>query len=204
MPHPRAKYDEREQALLAKGICMDCAKRPRRGTSPRCAECLSRCAKRNRDQYQVWKAAGVCTWCGGERLTGYVSCEQCVTDGRNYFRVRREERLLRDQARRRRLMDDVFGHYGNVCACCGESEREFLTIDHVNNDGGHHRRKYPASGGGVGLYLWIKRHGYPDDLQLLCMNCNWGKMRCRGICPHKQVSGYELRSPIEDVPLVWQ
>jgi hypothetical protein len=40
---------------------------------------------------------------------------------------------MRDKHQRNR--DLVFAHYGEQCACCGESERLFLTIDHINNDG---------------------------------------------------------------------
>jgi len=27
----------------------------------------------------------------------------------------------------------VYEHYGNKCGCCGETHREFLTIDHIND-----------------------------------------------------------------------
>lgn len=44
------------------------------------------------------------------------------------------------QAYRQRIKQKVFDHYGERCACCGETERLFLTLDHVNNDGAEHRR----------------------------------------------------------------
>ena len=37
--------------------------------------------------------------------------------------------------------EKVFDHYGWVCACCGEAEPLFLTIDHVNNDGADVEKK---------------------------------------------------------------
>lgn len=82
----------------------------------------------------------------------------------------------------RKLQDTVFNRYGNKCACCGESEKTFLSIDHKNNDGAHHRKKI-----GIGhiLFRWIIDNDFPDTLQLLCCNCNIGKYRNGGICPHE-------------------
>lgn len=77
---------------------------------------------------------------------------------------------------------DVFKHYGNKCNCCGETELLFLSMDHVNNDGNIFRKKIHS---GYKTYIWIRRNNYPKDLQLLCMNCNFGKARNGGVCPHK-------------------
>lgn len=80
------------------------------------------------------------------------------------------------------IRDEVISHYGPNCRCCGESNRIFLTIDHVNNDGylaPRHRR------GGSLLYRWLKVHKFPDGFQTLCFNCNQGKHRNGGICPHQ-------------------
>ena len=80
--------------------------------------------------------------------------------------------------------------YGGKCACCGESNPLFLTIDHVNNDGYKIR---PRNKKGVAVanersghyYVRIIKEGFPSYLQLLCWNCNCGKARNKGICPHK-------------------
>lgn len=80
--------------------------------------------------------------------------------------------------------DLVFEHYGNVCNCCSEGNKLFLTIDHINNDGFAERW---LSGGriiGVQLYQKIVKANYPDSYQLLCMNCNFGKRMNNGVCPH--------------------
>lgn len=80
---------------------------------------------------------------------------------------------------------DVFEHYGRVCSCCGESEYDFLSIDHINNDG--HLEKWPSGRiiSGKQLYQKIVKAGFPDTYQVLCMNCNFGKRMNNGICPHK-------------------
>lgn len=89
------------------------------------------------------------------------------------------------------IRDEVYSHYGNKCACCGESQVMFLTIDHVNNDGNVHRSKVfggsNKAGGGHKMNCWIKKNNYPKGIQLLCYNCNNGKHRNGGICPHKAV-----------------
>lgn len=73
------------------------------------------------------------------------------------------------------------------CQCCGESIIEFLTIDHINNDGADHRRKITKrkDWGGHMFYQWIIKNDFPDDLQVLCGSCQLGKKINGGICPHK-------------------
>lgn len=77
----------------------------------------------------------------------------------------------------------VFGHYGSECACCGEKEALFLTIDHVDNDGHLHRRE-PGRSSHNNIYGWLVRSGFPEGFQTLCSNCNHGKHRNNGVCPH--------------------
>lgn len=92
------------------------------------------------------------------------------------------------------LRREVINAYGGMkCACCGETEEQFLSIDHINNDGADHRRKLTGKTGKVvgitgGMYLWIKRNNYPPTFQVLCMNCNFGKARNGGVCPHQSKS----------------
>ena len=78
----------------------------------------------------------------------------------------------------------VYEAYGNKCACCGETEPLFLTLDHVNNDG-HIERKAFSQGN---LYGRVIREEFPDRFQLLCWNCNQGKRRNNGVCPHQEGS----------------
>jgi hypothetical protein len=91
---------------------------------------------------------------------------------------------LRDYYKRR--MHDarkaLFAVYEPVCACCGESNTAFLTLDHVNNDG----KKDRLLGKRVWeLYLQAAREKDQARFQVLCWNCNMGKAKNGGICPHK-------------------
>lgn len=81
-----------------------------------------------------------------------------------------------------KLRKTVYDHYGNKCICCGESNYLFLTIDHINNDGGKHR--LAGVYGGATTYNYIIKNNFPTDLQILCWNCNCGRQRNKGICPH--------------------
>lgn len=80
----------------------------------------------------------------------------------------------------------VFEMYGgSFCACCGETELCFLSIDHINNDGFAARKRGEHPSGGTAFYRWLMRSKYPPGFQVLCMNCQFGKKNNRGICPHQ-------------------
>jgi hypothetical protein len=83
----------------------------------------------------------------------------------------------------------AFLAYGGFrCACCGETEPMFLTIDHIENDGNVHRRATRTKGGSE-FFAWLRRQGYPPGFQVLCRNCNWGKHANGGVCPHQSTEG---------------
>ncbi len=92
--------------------------------------------------------------------------------------------------RRDLLKAQIYAAYGGTrCGCCGETEPMFLSIDHVNNDG-YSMRKNKIHGSGALLmeYIWRsyrKTGQWPRGFQILCMNCQHGKSRNNGICPHQ-------------------
>lgn len=91
----------------------------------------------------------------------------------------REQQRVYDLSVKRRIIEA----YGGKCTCCGEETLEFLTIDHVNNDGAEDRRQNGKKSGGK-LYRWLIKNGFPkEDYQLLCYNCNCAK-GFFGYCPH--------------------
>lgn len=88
---------------------------------------------------------------------------------------------------RQKLKKEVLEHMGGKCACCGETEIEFLSMDHVNNDGAKHRRKTGVGmRGGGDIWRYIRDHNYPSSFQILCHNCNWSKYIGNGVCVHKR------------------
>jgi hypothetical protein len=80
-------------------------------------------------------------------------------------------------------------HYsgGDIkCVCCGERNIDFLTLDHVNNDGAAHRRSMGAAKvGGQSFYARLRVAGYTyRDLVVACFNCNMARALHGGRCPH--------------------
>lgn len=56
---------------------------------------------------------------------------------------------------------------------CGFDDIHALCLDHINDDGGEHRKA--TSGyrmGGTNFYKYIRKYGYPSNLQVLCANHN--------------------------------
>lgn len=80
--------------------------------------------------------------------------------------------------------DRAVEHYGGKCACCGETERAFLVIDHIHGGGNEHRKQEKITGAN-NIGAWLKKHGYPEGFQVLCANCNTAKEK-EGGCPHAQ------------------
>lgn len=95
-----------------------------------------------------------------------------------------ESCLSKSRTRRLRIRYEALVHYSGPepsCACCGESDYRFLTLDHVEGGGVHDRPQTEKYGGLAG---WLRARGYPDGFQVLCWNCNSGK-GVYGVCPHK-------------------
>lgn len=75
--------------------------------------------------------------------------------------------------------------YGGKCSCCGEAEHRFLTLEHVNRDGGKHRAAVGKSA--LTVYMDLKRRGWPKDgYTVFCWNCNMAT-RYGEPCPHRVI-----------------
>ena len=75
------------------------------------------------------------------------------------------------------------------CVCCGERNIDFLTLDHINNDGAAHRRSLGLGrGGGTHFYTHLRVTGYTyRDLVVACFNCNMARAHLGGRCPHTEL-----------------
>lgn len=106
---------------------------------------------------------------GGKRLA--YDCKPCENEN--------------ERRRKIRYKIECIIAYGGKCVCCGETIMEFLTIDHIFNDGAEDKKNYSGSGGHVWKYL--RDLGYPKDrYQLMCFNCNCAKGHF-GSCPHEML-----------------
>ena len=160
----------------------------------RCSQCKRR--KPLREFYFVGEP------CGRYRRG---DCRACVNE-RLRRQTERSKEWLRDHCRawfhkHRRLLasanavvtpklspyyrlqhEAIMAYGGYCCTCCGIDEPFFLTIDHVDGNGGKQRRK---TGTGTPFYSWLRDHSYPPGFQVLCSNCNHGRYRNGGTCPHE-------------------
>jgi len=127
--------------------------------------------------YEIWKNSDRCVNCGAtEREANTLKCSACND-------IARRASLIYA----RKLRTEAFAAYGGAkCACCGETEIMFLSIDHIDGNGSEHRRQIAEGHNSNNFYLWLRKHGYPAGFQVLCQNCNVGKWRNSGICPHQQ------------------
>lgn len=100
------------------------------------------------------------------------------------MRLAESEKTKRNQDKQRRAVYDAYGGY--KCNCCGEAEKMFLSIDHVHNDGADMRKAKLYSGSGTGFYQWLIKNKFPEGFQVLCMNCQVGKHKNGGVCPHQR------------------
>jgi len=107
----------------------------------------------------------------------------------------RQKAIANSKANYAKLRQALIEGYGSKCVCCKELEPKFLTIDHINGGGNKHFNAI----GAVKVYRQIVNDGFPKNYQLLCHNCNAGRQRNGGVCPHVKLDvevGYWLEQDI--------
>ena len=118
-------------------------------------------------------------------------CQDCrnIHQNRKYANKKSDpeymaKRAENQRSNRRRKREEVIRRYGGICACCGESKYEFLSIDHIKGGGGKHRREI---GTNVDAFMrWLKKNNWPNGFRILCHNCN-SSLGFYGYCPHNNL-----------------
>lgn len=135
-------------------------------------------------------------WTEGMKKYFHYICSPCHTietltihnkkcNDENYKLKRRIDYNKSNKKRNKQLKERIVNAYGGKCACCGESNIEFLSIDHINGKGNEHRRLLKTKGG-TSFYHWLEKNNFPkDNFRLLCMNCNTS-IGHYGYCPHQK------------------
>ncbi len=155
-----------------------------------------------------WMETKICNKCRKEKIltkefwkgdkkskTGLTSiCRDCYNEYRRlarakkagYYATERERNYWQHLTACRNLYyrykEQVFAHYCDgkpKCAKCGFDNPKALSVDHINGKGNEHRKTL----GGVNIIKWIVKNNFPEDFQILCMNCQFIKR-------HEEV-GYE-------------
>ena len=127
----------------------------------------------------------ICIRCKLPHQDTTAICSSCLANKRAAYAKNQSEPCKRWAIKVKLEAFDAYG--GRFCACCGEAEIKFLSLDHVNNDGNKHR----TTEGRRGVrYHQLRKLGWPNNppLQVMCMNCNWGKRINGGVCPHQSDS----------------
>ena len=125
--------------------------------------------RKMRELRQQRQQAGLCQACGERSpVSQRLACQPCLNKG--------QAASIRRRARMRQL---VLEGYGSQCACCGEAEPLFLTLDHVNGQ--------PKGGESESAaYRRAIEEGFPTTFRLLCFNCNCGREKNEDRrCPHE-------------------
>lgn len=90
---------------------------------------------------------------------------------------------------------EIMSRLGNKCVCCGEAELEFLSLDHINNDGHLDRKVTGCSGVSFYAYLLRKVEFLEEKiktLRILCMNCHISISKdVNSVCVHKRESKFK-------------
>lgn len=137
-----------------------------------CIDCLTPLTNENTNKY--------------DRNASQYICKGCHKS-RDKKRYENRKEIIREQQRGYDLSVKmkIIEAYGGKCVCCGENILEFLTIDHINNDGAADRKDNKHGSGGK-LYRWLIKNGFPkENYQILCYNCNCAK-GFFGYCPHNK------------------
>src|SRR3990167_5885988 len=90
-------------------------------------------------------------WAQATKRAGNFMCKSCRRQ------ISREYQSRKRKEQRAQLIEA----YGSKCNCCGEQEKAFLVIDHVNGGGNKERAilKYPNN-----FYPHIIKQGFPPSL----------------------------------------
>jgi hypothetical protein len=119
----------------------------------------------------------------------YSRPEVKIYQSSSVYKIRRKEYREKYKTETRNRFLDM---YGRKCACCGETNVLFLTLDHVQNTVNSVKQKKHSGIGGSEYRRAIKEHR-PDIYQILCFNCNCGKNKNKGICPHIKIETREVK-----------
>jgi hypothetical protein len=93
---------------------------------------------------------------------------------RKSYQKHKEERRLTANYNRLQVRIEVLTYYGKgrlACTKCGYDDFRALTLDHIEGGGKEAERQRK----GTNLAPWLKRRGFPQGIQTLCMNCQFIK-----------------------------
>ena len=134
----------------------------------------------------------LCSRCGKQPpVENRPHCLSCIKYIKNWASSQRCKFPNKANEYHQKVRLEVIHKYGSICECCGETQIEFLAIDHKNNDG--HIERKSSCGTSSAWYLKLRREPRRTDLRILCHNCNMARS-LYGICPHQKANRIHVSS----------
>jgi hypothetical protein len=135
---------------------------------------------RKTEEYKQWRKEYISSEEYKQKRKEYDNSEHRIAWKKQYQSTKdyKSKTNLRNKNRRERLWNLVLEIYGSKCVCCGESNKNFLTLDHINGGGSKER-----TGSTTTLQKAVEEKD-KTKYQILCYNCNTGRHWNGGICPH--------------------
>lgn len=160
------KQAERRRERRQKGFCDVCGL-PTNTEKLTCEKCRQIRLEKEKARIEKYKITNQCICCGKKKSEEekYQFCDKC---------------RLKKKIKRQEIRQTIFDHYGQKCNCscgCNVTNPNHLTLDHIENNGAEHRKQVGKS---EFFYRWVIKNNFPDDLQILCFNCNCAKSNYGG------------------------
>lgn len=117
-----------------------------------------------------------------------VRVQKRVTEAKRieHYRATKRRNMAKRRFQARRMVIGFYSHGTFRCGCCGESQYDFLEVDHVNGGGNGERLKvFGHTGVSSAFYHWLIKNDFPPGYQILCSNCNKSKGK-HGACVHQR------------------
>lgn len=174
----------REKKKQDPTLCTACFQPKDDASFKKCSKCREYMKQYKATYRLVPKAPGICsaTDCTNQALENHKLCSRCLERGKQQEAKPHSKKTRRDWLKS--LKPAALAAYGGKCACCGDSQEERLSIDHIDGyvDGPR---------GGTQLYSWLKQRNYPEGFRVLCMTCNF-TLGHHGYCPHSNLTQVRL------------
>lgn len=141
-----------------------------------CQRCLDRASRKSRERISL----GLCAKCKNPALPGRKRCKKCAERANAYAKTHKTS-----MQSHYRYQNIVYDYYGRKCSCCGEDNPLFLTMDHINGRKDTPEKKKTGAHAVMHIARAIILGEPRTDIRILCFNCNCGRHRNGGICPHE-------------------
>lgn len=157
-----AAQQKKFKANVAAGLCGDCGGKhgPKVPDSDWCEHCYAKRLVSNNVTHAKHVAKGVCRYynCFNVPTPPHVLCEK----------HRQEDREYKAQIR----LEALNAYGGPVCSYpgCGQTDLDFLVLDHIDGNGCADRKERGCSG--HPFFQQLKAEGFPPGFRVLCENHN--------------------------------